>query len=323
MNTFSTDFISPNAWVYRNGFGLITPLMVWFVMAFILFQIVGGLVGFGVYLAFETVDFSDPMALMNGINEHPIYLLTGNTVGQFAVIGFLSWLITSIFSDGQSRSGFVRMNSRPIQEWMPFTIISLVLLVTAYPFLMGVQYVNAFMPQPEFLLEMEKASVQILEKFFMGDTPSWVIFLHVALTPAICEEVMFRGLILRVFDKKMGTTAAIIVSGLLFGFYHVRLTQVLVLSLIGMLLAWITIKSDSLWPAIILHATNNGLLSLAPRLFPDFTAKYLDTETVMLPPFWLLALSLVLSLSMAYILWRKKRLNPLLPSPKLAHVPGT
>jgi len=322
MNTFSTDYISPNAWVYRNGFGLITPLMVWFVMAFILFQIVGGLVGFGVYLAFESVDLSDPMALMNGINEQPIYLLTGNTVGQFVVIGFLSWLVSGIFSNGQSRFGFVRLNNRPIQDWLPFTLVSLVLLFTAYPFLMSVQYVNAFMPQPDFMLEMEKASIQILEKFFMGDTPSWVIFLHVAITPAICEEIMFRGLMLRVFDKKMGTTAAIIVSGLLFGFYHVRLTQVLVLSIIGMLLAWITIKSDSLWPAIILHAANNGLLSLAPRLFPEFTAKHLDTEVVSLPPIWLLALSLVAALSMAYILWRKPRLNPLSP-PTPEHVPGS
>jgi hypothetical protein len=171
MNTFSTDYISPNAWVYRNGFGLITPLLVWFVMAFILFQIVGGIVGFGVYLAFETVDLSDPMALMNGLNEHPIYLLTGNTVGQFVVIGFFSWLVTGIFSNGQSKSGFVRLNKRPIQEWLPFALISIVLLFTAYPFLMGVQYVNAFMPQPDFLLEMEKASSRDSRKVFYGGYP--------------------------------------------------------------------------------------------------------------------------------------------------------
>lgn len=301
------------SWSERNGFGLIAPIMVWFGVAFVLFQIVGGLIGFSIYLFMEEVDLANTSAILVGIQEHPLYLLTGNTFGQFLVIGLGSWLVAGIvMNDEEDRTHFFRIKSEiEFPDVYKVTLIAIVLLFVSYPLLMLVQYVNAFLPQPDFLQQMEEESIRILELFFKGDTPSWLIFLHVALTPAICEEIMFRGVFLRVFEKRFGSVAAIIITGLLFGFYHLRLTQVIVLSLIGMLLAYITIKTDRLWPAMLLHAANNGILSLAPRLFPNFTEKYLDTEQIIIPEWWILLISLVATTALMYIIGKNKSANRL------------
>lgn len=301
------------SWSERNGFGLIAPVMIWFFVAFILFQIVGGIFGFGLYAFFEQVDFSNPQTILTDIQNYPIYLLTGNTIGQFVVIGFLSYLVVGVvLRSDETRLYFVRLGSNLASpNALSLTIFAILLLFVSYPLLMIIQYLNALIPQPEVLVQMEEDSLRILEAFFKGDTPSWLIFIHVALTPAICEEIMFRGLFLRVFERHMGTVSAIIITGLLFGFYHLRLTQVVVLSLIGMLLAWITIKTDRLWPAIIIHAVNNGILSLAPRLFPSFTEQYLEADQVILPAWWIIVISLVATTALVYIIRTKESANRL------------
>lgn len=292
-------------WVIRHGFGLLPPVMIWFFVAFVLFQLVGGLVGVGLFIALEDLDWSNPAQSLQMINEYPLYLLTGNSAGQFIVIGFLSWLVVGLYSASKKRSDFTRMDVGIDASRASLTLLVVLFLAASYPLLTVIGYFNAMVPQPEFMLEMEKASMEILTKFMSGDTPSWLIFFHVALTPAICEEIMFRGLILRVLEHRFGTKKAIVFSGFLFGLYHLRINQLLVLSIIGMLLAWITIRSGSLYPAMIIHAINNGLLSLSPRLFPEFYEKYLNTDAILLPAGWLIALSVVLTLSLGYIIYRR------------------
>jgi CAAX protease family protein len=74
-----------------------------------------------------------------------------------------------------------------------------------------------------------------------------------------CEEVAFRGWLLTALRTRHSTRAAVVLSGLLFAIMHldpVRFSGVLAL---GVLYAWLTWRSGSIWPAILAHATNNGL----------------------------------------------------------------
>lgn len=84
----------------------------------------------------------------------------------------------------------------------------------------------------------------------------------------IYEEMIFRGIILALLLNHYKPFKAILISSLLFGLFHFR--NVIYLGLefslfyqmfytfgLGLLFGWITIKTKSIWSAVILHYINN------------------------------------------------------------------
>lgn len=91
---------------------------------------------------------------------------------------------------------------------------------------------------------------------------TWVYFLISVvcscLLPAICEETAHRGLLLTGI-KRYGVGKAIIISGLLFGLIHLNIYQFFYATLIGWVLGALTVASNSIYPAMIVHFMNNFL----------------------------------------------------------------
>ena len=92
--------------------------------------------------------------------------------------------------------------------------------------------------------------------------PTWGNFflslLTVAILPAICEEFTHRGLLLSGY-KKLGFKKAVILSALMFGLIHLNVNQFFYATVIGLVLAVVTLYSRSIVPAIIIHFMNNGI----------------------------------------------------------------
>jgi len=82
----------------------------------------------------------------------------------------------------------------------------------------------------------------------------------VALTPAICEEALFRGPILRGLRTRASPAAAAVLTGLLFGVFHVELSRILPTALLGVLLSLVALESGSILPAMLAHFLNNASL---------------------------------------------------------------
>lgn len=89
--------------------------------------------------------------------------------------------------------------------------------------------------------------------------PLYVIIGVFALTPALCEEVAFRGFILSGFGSGGRTGVAIILSSVTFGLIHMVPQQVFNASLLGMVLGLIAVRSNSLWPGVAFHFCFNSL----------------------------------------------------------------
>ncbi|NOY07023.1 MAG: CPBP family intramembrane metalloprotease [Chlorobi bacterium] len=116
--------------------------------------------------------------------------------------------------------------------------------------------VNRLFPVPEKIQALNNA-------LFTAQTPlelGWIIMV-VAVTPAICEEVLFRGYVQRTLERRIGWKS-IIVVGLMFGLYHMNPLGLVNLSLIGFLLGYLFYRSGSLVPTIVSHFTNNLLAVL-------------------------------------------------------------
>jgi sodium transport system permease protein len=101
------------------------------------------------------------------------------------------------------------------------------------------------------------------------EQPLWQVLLLVALTPAICEELAFRGFILSGLRRMGHKWGAIVLTAVLFGLAHGILQQSLAACVVGIVIGYVAVKTGSLLPGVLYHLTHNGLSILLSRLTPD------------------------------------------------------
>lgn len=94
--------------------------------------------------------------------------------------------------------------------------------------------------------------------------------LMTAVLPAFCEEFTHRGMLLSGY-KVLGFKKAVLYSSILFGLIHLNINQFFFATLVGVVLASVTLFSRSIIPAMIIHFLNNGIsvyldFSLARKL---------------------------------------------------------
>ena len=83
----------------------------------------------------------------------------------------------------------------------------------------------------------------------------------VAITPAICEEIFFRGYVQRTFARTIGWKSVILV-GVIFGLFHMQPLGLVTLSLLGVFFGYCYYRSRSLLPSMAAHFTNNFIAIL-------------------------------------------------------------
>ena len=108
-----------------------------------------------------------------------------------------------------------------------------------------------------------------LEKFGYQDTPLTLpsmdgfgfvgVLVVVALLPAIFEEVIFRGLLLKGM-RSFGVVGAVLVNGALFALYHQNPAQTMYQFCCGMAFALMAIRAGSILPTVLSHFINNALI---------------------------------------------------------------
>ena len=121
------------------------------------------------------------------------------------------------------------------------------------------------LPVPKELLEQLRRSLIPLD----GSRSFLATLLLVAVSPAICEEALFRGPVLRGLRTRLGGPAAVGLTALLFGFFHLDVYRLIPSTLLGMLLGVIALESGSIVPSVIAHFCNNAMLILLVHLRLD------------------------------------------------------
>ncbi|MDZ7724184.1 MAG: ABC transporter permease subunit/CPBP intramembrane protease [candidate division KSB1 bacterium] len=118
--------------------------------------------------------------------------------------------------------------------------------------------------QMEFFPEYEELA-KSLEDILNVSTTSLNPLLGVlvfAVSPAICEEMLFRGVLLSSLKKHMPGWMVIVTVGFLFGLFHINLYRIVPTALLGILFTYIVFRTRSIWPAVLAHLINNGIVFL-------------------------------------------------------------
>ena len=118
-------------------------------------------------------------------------------------------------------------------------------------------------PLPDWAVEWDHNQEVALQQVLSGNVSVPLALLLVALTPALCEEVIFRGYFQRNMERSLRPFWAIVITGIAFGAFHLRFGEIVPLSLLGIYLAYIVWVSGSIWPAVLVHLLNNGTAILA------------------------------------------------------------
>ncbi len=147
-------------------------------------------------------------------------------------------------------------------------LLVVVLMFAIVPFINWMIIVNGDMHLPEALKVVEEwmktSEIQAAEitKVFLNTSTVNGLILNlfiIAIIPAIGEELLFRGMIQRLFKELSGNVhVAIILAALLFSALHLQFYGFFPRFALGVLLGYLYLWSGSLWLPMLAHFVNNA-----------------------------------------------------------------
>ncbi len=139
------------------------------------------------------------------------------------------------------------------------------------------QLINLIFPFSESYLKA-------MQKLLTADSGTlWNSLFIIGILPGICEEVFFRGYIFHGF-RKYGKWQAIVITGILFGIFHLDPFRLVPASLLGIWMGYLLLKTDSIFVPMLAHAANNSF-SILVNSYAGKVAilKLFEQETL---PYW-------------------------------------
>ena len=84
----------------------------------------------------------------------------------------------------------------------------------------------------------------------------------IGLFGPFCEEIFFRGFALPVFARRYGLWGGILISAALFSAFHFSIGALVPIFIFGIVLAWLYVRTGSIYPSMVAHAVQNIVATL-------------------------------------------------------------
>lgn len=192
------------------------------------------------------------------VQSYELYL--GLIVTEYVLI--LIPNIIFIKMSGLSLKGVLRLNGFSLKQ-LGYTIL---MVLFSYPIAVFLNLI--IMNIINIFTDFMPTSVPIP----MTPRELLVSFIIVAVTPGICEEVMFRGTMLSAYET-IGYKKSIIISSLLFGMFHFNIANLVGPSFLGIILGIVAIKANTIFLPMIGHALNNSIALLIGYFATKYTPE--------------------------------------------------
>jgi membrane protease YdiL (CAAX protease family) len=217
------------------------------------------------YLIFDVNIFTDATSLdINGdslnISVLKFYQAIYST-GMFIIPPFIiAWFLHN------KVSAYLFLNKKaPFSQYLFATLT----IIVALPAINLLADINSHLQLPEFLSGVEEwmkhsedQAEMITKKFLVMDTPFDLIInlILIAVIPALGEELLFRGVIQRIFSNMTKNVHwGIVITAFLFAALHMQFFGLLPRMAMGILFGYLLVWTKSLWVPILAHLINNGM----------------------------------------------------------------
>ncbi|MDR0438293.1 MAG: CPBP family intramembrane metalloprotease [Bacteroidales bacterium] len=196
----------------------------------------------------------------------------------------------------------------------------ILLYIVSFPFLAYLIKINEAMIFPESMAtleqmfrEMEDKAKEITLRMLSGTSLMDLMsaLFAMAVLPAICEEVFFRGVVLNNLMKRTSRLhLSVWLSAILFSFVHFQFFGFLPRVVLGAFLGYAFVLSKSLWLPIVLHFLNNAMAIIAYYFYQkqwiSEDPQAWETETITL---WMAVLSLTASVCSLWFIFRRNKVR--------------
>ncbi len=146
-------------------------------------------------------------------------------------------------------------------------LLAILGIILIQPFLQGYMYFQDYLlnsvpfikdilkPVNDLFDVMEQSTLKIVKAH------NWfefiVVVFVIGVTPAICEEALFRGFSLSNLNKVASPLKAIFITGFLFAMYHFQPLNIIPLLILGCYLSFIVYYANSIYVGVLAHFLNN------------------------------------------------------------------
>jgi membrane protease YdiL (CAAX protease family) len=248
----------------------------------------------------ESLSFSDP-ALLPMLK----YLQIVNTLGLFVFPPLIFAFLVS-----KKPWQYLSLHRNPA---LVSTLTAIAVIVVILPFLHWVADINEMMTLPEWMSGIEnwmkrseEQAKELTDLFLNTGSISGLMvnMLMIAILPAIGEELLFRGVLLRLFrELTKNVHLAVIISAILFSALHLQFYGFLPRFILGLFLGYLFVWTRSIWVPILVHFFNNGIAVFAAWMYSRGSIKT-DASSFgdVGQPFVIIA-SLVMVIAMTTVIW--------------------
>ncbi len=136
--------------------------------------------------------------------------------------------------------------------------------------------VGGFMEESESLKQMSEAFRHHGATGFLIP----IAFL-IGATPALCEELLFRGYIQTRLTQSFHPFLGIFIASFFFAAMHMDIVHIVAVFPLGFYLGWLTWRSGSIFPSILAHFVNNVTSVVAVVFAPEEATDVLGLPTLM------------------------------------------
>ncbi len=233
------------------------------------------------------------------------------SIGTFIIPSFLiAWLI------GGNSIGYLKLN----RTFNTLSAINVVLvMLIALPIINLLAHWNANMNLPGFLdglegklKEMEEQAGKLTEAFLDSESLNQfaINLIMIAIIPAIGEELLFRGVIQRIFSEwTKNNHVGILIAAIIFSAFHLQFYGFLPRLAMGIFFGYLLLWSRSVWMPILAHFVNNGIAVTVYYIFGDeFVNKDVDALGTGREGFWLVAVSAIFVGLLTWYIYRNEQL---------------
>lgn len=201
--------------------------------------------------------------------------------GYLILTATLNLSFVLIFAFVKSKREIKLTNKIKFKKLFIYILIGIISYVLLYPIINLISY------------KVQQCGIVSPKLPYTVTTKNYFISLiSLVLLPAVCEELIFRGIIFTGL-KKYGKCFSIIVSALMFAIFHMSIEQIVYPILMGVLFAVIMYYENNILYCIAIHILNNFItLTLA-----YFNFSFINTSTLYIAFAILFALTFIVALA--------------------------
>lgn len=211
---------------------------------FLLYQVVAG----GMTLLLAGVQISDDNV---------------SIVRWSTIVGQVAFILVPTVVLAKLRHGSILEPLRLRLPSVPEVVVAVVAIFALQQILQGYMMLQDSIPLPvkvrEFVDLLRRMFEQAYRVLLTAHSPSEFVLVAVtvALVPSISEELLFRGLVQRNLDAVAGGFRSAVVTGLVFGMYHLNPFSLVALAALGIFLGFLVYRTQNTTVAVVAHFFNN------------------------------------------------------------------